>query len=143
MIVVDTNIIAYLYLPTQQTESIERLLSADPNWVAPPLWRSEMRNILATYLRSEILGFETACNIQHQAELLMGDNEYKIDSITVLTLAKKSGCSAYDCEFIALAMSLDTVLITADKKLLASFPTAAMCAADYPGSLDIPNLPSS
>ncbi len=137
MIVVDTDIIAYLYLPTELTESVERLLSADSNWVAPALWRSEMRNILSTYLRAERLEFEIACNIQHQAELLMGENEFKMDSITVLTLAKESGCSAYDCEFIALAMSLDTVLVTADKKLLNSFPTTAMSASDYLGSLDL------
>jgi len=131
MIVVDTNTIAYLYLPTEFTQSIEQLLSQDSNWVAPSLWRSELRNILATYLRSGILGFETACNIQHQAELLMGENEYKIDSIAVLTLASDSTCSAYDCEFIALAMSLGTRLITADKKLIRQFPKTAVTAAGY------------
>ena len=131
MIVVDTNTIAYLYLPTEYTESIEQLLAQDSNWVAPSLWRSELRNILATYLRSNILGFETACNIQHQAELLMGENEYKIDSIAVLTLATKSACSAYDCEFVALAMSLDTRLVTADKKLIRQFPETAVTATDY------------
>lgn len=135
MIVVDTNTIAYLYLPTAYTGSVERLLSADSAWVAPGLWRSEMRNILSTYIKAEILDLDTACNIQHQAELLMGDNEYMMDSIAVLTLAKDSGCSAYDCEFIALAMSLNSYLITADKKLLKCFPKTAMNADDYLSSL--------
>ena len=38
MIVVDTSIITYLYLPTEYTEVAERLLEQDPDWVAPPLW---------------------------------------------------------------------------------------------------------
>jgi len=63
MIVVDTNTIAYLYLPTDFTESVEELLSKDAIWIAPSLWRSELRSILAQYLRREIIDFETACVI--------------------------------------------------------------------------------
>ncbi len=51
MIVADSNIIAYLYLPSDYTGLAERLLEKDPYWVAPMLWRSELRNVLAAYLR--------------------------------------------------------------------------------------------
>ncbi len=131
MIVVDTNTIAYLYFPTKFTNSVEELLIADPNWVAPSLWRSELRNILATYLRTQIISLEAACNIQNKAELIMDKNEYSVDSISVLTLAKESGCTAYDCEFISLAKTLDTKFITADKKLIRTFPEIAINASDY------------
>lgn len=50
MIVVDTNTIAYLYLPTEFTSSVEELLEKGPQWAAPTLWRSELRNILTLYL---------------------------------------------------------------------------------------------
>lgn len=40
MIVVDSNILAYLYLPGDFTEQAERLLGENPDWVAPSLWRS-------------------------------------------------------------------------------------------------------
>ena len=50
MIVVDTNIVAYLYLPGEHTAAVERLLERDPEWAAPILWRSEFRNILALSL---------------------------------------------------------------------------------------------
>ncbi len=131
MIVVDTNTIAYLFLPTKFTDSVEQLLIMDAHWVAPALWRSELRNILATQVRHEVIDFDTACDVQNKAEEILGNNEYAVDSISVLSLAKKSGCTAYDCEFIALAQSLKVKLITADKKIIRSFPDIAMKAADY------------
>ena len=53
MIVVDANIIAYFYLNfgTPQTQLAESLMRRDCEWVAPRLWRSEFRSILAKYLR--------------------------------------------------------------------------------------------
>ena len=35
MIVVDTNVIVYLYLPTEFTEQAEQLLEQEPVWAAP------------------------------------------------------------------------------------------------------------
>lgn len=126
MIVVDTNTIAYLYLPTAETPAVEALLAHDGVWAAPRLWRSEMRNILALYLRKEMLDLDTACQIQGQAESLMADNEYDLDSSSVLALAERSGCSAYDCEFVALADILETRLVTSDKKLQKAFAEVAV-----------------
>jgi predicted nucleic acid-binding protein len=45
VIVVDTNTIAYFYLPTNYTDEVEKLFSIAPQWAAPMLWRSEFRNI--------------------------------------------------------------------------------------------------
>jgi len=131
MIVVDTNTIAYLYLPTEYTDDVEKLLDLDSHWIAPALWRSEFRNILALYVRKNLVDFKTAIQMQMQAELLLANNEYQVDSDSVLTLAVESGCSAYDCEFISLAKSLNLKLITADKKLLNSFPEIAYTAGNY------------
>jgi predicted nucleic acid-binding protein len=130
VIVVDTNTVAYLYLPTDQTSVVEKLLEFDSDWAAPMLWRSELRNILALYLRKNILQIDDAIDIQHQAETLLGHNEYEVNSNSVLTLAKASGCSAYDCEFISLAKYLSVRLVTFDKKLIKAFPTIAIPATD-------------
>lgn len=131
MIVVDTNTIAYLYLPTEYTHDVEKLLDLDSNWAAPVLWRSEFRNILALYIRKNLVDIHTACQMQSAAELVLTNNEYQVDSVTVLMLAAESGCSAYDCEFIALAKTLNVKLITADKKLLNTFPEIAITAKNY------------
>jgi predicted nucleic acid-binding protein len=131
MIVADTNTIAYLYLPTAQTNDVVSLLHKDPHWVAPLLWRSEFRNVLALYIRKGIIDLSTATAMQTQAEQQLADNEYTVNSIDVLALASQSGCSAYDCEFVSLANSLNLKLITGDKKLIQLFPGIAMTAGEY------------
>jgi predicted nucleic acid-binding protein len=131
MIVVDTNTLAYLYLPTDYTIDVESLLERDPHWIAPLLWRSEFRNILAQYIRKNIIDLDTALQMQAQAEMQLAGNEYSVNSTTVLRLAQESGCSAYDCEFISLARSKNLKLVTADKKLITAFPAIAVTAKDY------------
>ena len=126
MIVVDTNILAYLYLPGDRTAHAEALLEQDPDWAAPILWRSEFRNILAGYIRRKAITFDQACRLQDEAESLLAGSEFEVDSTAVLALVRDSNCSAYDCEFIALAIQLDTTLVTMDKKLLGSFPEHAL-----------------
>lgn len=125
MIVVDSNVLAYLYLPGKHTAAAEALLERDPDWVAPILWRSAFRNILAGYMRRKSISFDQATSLQHEAESLLEGAKYEVDSHSVLALVRDSDCSAYDCEFIALAMKLDKKLVTMDKKLLRAFPKRA------------------
>ena len=129
MIVVDSNIVAYLYLPGDRTASAEALLEQDPDWAAPVLWRSEFRNILAGYMRRKTITSDQACSLQSEAESLLAGAEFEVDSSAVLELVRDTDCSAYDCEFIALAIKLDTQFVTVDKKLLREFPTRAVALA--------------
>ena len=129
MIVVDSNILAYLYLPGDRTAAAEALLEHDPEWAAPVLWRSGFRNILAGYMRRKTITFGQACSLQSEAESLLAGAEFEVDSSSVLELVRDSDCSAYDCEFIALAIKLNTKLVTMDKKLLREFPTRTVVLA--------------
>lgn len=131
MIVVDTNVIAYLYLASEYSESTEQLLTRDPSWSAPLLWRSEFRNVLSSYLRKKILVLPEAQNIFEAAAGLLRGNEYEVVASQVLKLAADSGCSAYDCEFVSLARDLGIPLITMDNKLRQCFPGTALSLADY------------
>jgi predicted nucleic acid-binding protein len=125
VIVVDTNVIAYLYLPGDRTADAEALCRDDPEWAAPLLWRSELRNLLATQVRSERLDLAAAQSIQAEAEQLLQGREFAVDSAEVLRLAAESDCSAYDCEFVVLAEYLDAPLISADRRLVDRFPGRA------------------
>ena len=130
MIVADTNLIAYLAMPSPYTEAAERLLVREPEWVAPVLWRSEFRNVLALYLRKGLIRFEQALDIQAEMESLFQGKEYEVASLDVLSLVNQSECSAYDCEFVALAKGLGVKLVTMDRKLAACFPETATLLTD-------------
>lgn len=64
--------------------------------------------------------------MQAEAESLLNGSEFELDSASVPALVRDSDRSAYDCEFIALAIRLDTMRVTQDKKLLKAFPTRTM-----------------
>lgn len=131
MIVADTNIISYLLLPTSYTESVDTLYKFDSDWTAPTLWKSEFRNVLALYLRKDIITLEKALQLQAAAETIMAHREFDVTSPQVLALVNESNCSSYDCEFVALANHLNTQLVTQDKKLLREFPSTAISIKDF------------
>jgi predicted nucleic acid-binding protein len=126
MIVVDTNIISYFYLEGEYTGLAEKVYQKNHHWSAPLLWRSEFRNVLAMYIRKGIVTLDDASQIMREALLLMKDNEYEITSLKVLELVDRSNCSAYDCEFVSLALDLGVPLVTVDKKVLTNFPEIAI-----------------
>ena len=125
MIVVDTNVIAYLFLAGDRSDLSERLLKHDPDWVAPRLWRSEFQNVLTLYLRKKLLGLQDSLDILEEAERLMFDSEFEVPSTLVMQLASESDCSAYDCEFVAMARYFRVPLATNDGALLQAFPDTA------------------
>jgi predicted nucleic acid-binding protein len=131
MIVVDTNIIGYLYLSSDRSDQAEKALLIDSEWVAPILWRSEFRNVLAIYIRKNILMLEDAVRIIDEATLLMQGGEYESVSLQVLRLVGESTCSAYDCEFVALARDLNVRLLTVDKQIIKQFPNEAITLDEY------------
>lgn len=126
MIVVDTNILVFLYLPTEWTRMAENLLVKNPCWAVPILWRSEFRSVLALCLRKGLLSLEEAMKVQAEAESLLAETEYESNSADVLRLVTNSNCSAYDCEFVALAQALGVKLVTEDRKILREFPDLAV-----------------
>lgn len=125
MIVVDTNILAYLFLPGEFSESAGNLLLEDSEWAAPVLWKSEFRNILVGYVRKGLLSSAQSRRVQKMAEELLHENEFLVPSNDVLELAENSTCSAYDCEFVAVAKSLGVRLVTMNKQILREFPKVA------------------
>jgi predicted nucleic acid-binding protein len=131
MIVVDTNLIGYLFLSAERTAQAEMVLKRDPNWVAPLLWRSEMRNVLVNYMRKGILTWEDCLEIMDEATELMRGGEYEIVSADVLRLASRSKLSAYDCEFVALAQDLGVPLVTVDVQVVSEFPETAISLQEY------------
>lgn len=134
MIVADTQLLVYLYVRTEHTEQAEAVFTRDPAWAAPLLWKSEFRNALIGLVRRRVLALDQAVGVARDAESLMVGREYAVVTHQVLALAARSGCTAYDCEFIALAEDLGVPLVTADEQVLAAFPAAAVGPRAFAGA---------
>lgn len=131
MIVVDTNIIASLWMPNDMDEWVYKVLKKDNDWIAPLLWRSEFRNVLSIYLRKNILELPVVLQATEEAEQLMNTNEFEVNSTQVMSLVSDSSCSAYDCEFVVLADDLNIQLVTFDKKIIREFPNIAISPKEF------------
>ena len=131
MIVIDANILVPLLIPGPGTGDSETLLKKDPDWAAPLLLRSEFRNVLAVQLKRKTLSLGEAFSAMAEAEKILNGNEFEVNSEIVLELCVQSHCTAYDCEYIALAQSLRAPLITRDNALLAAFPDTAILPGGF------------
>ena len=125
MIAIDTNVLVYLWLPSDKAAVAEKIYNADPVWVAPLLWRSEFRNVVSRYLRRGV-PFDIGLESIENAENVMRGNEVEVNSRQVLQLVKESGCSAYDCEFVYVAQMKSVPLVTFDSQILAKFSDIAI-----------------
>ncbi|HEX7618297.1 MAG TPA: type II toxin-antitoxin system VapC family toxin [Verrucomicrobiae bacterium] len=131
MVVADTNLIAYFVIRDERSELADAIFEADPVWVAPLLWRSELRSALAKYIRHAGMSLEAALVALHSAEEVIGGREYRVSSELVLELAVRSKCTAYDCEYVALAQELGVPLVTADRQILRAFPKMAVALEKF------------
>ncbi len=125
MIVVDTNVIAYLLIRGERSEAMDRLLADDREWVAPRLWIDEFINILCTYERNGLIDSGESLSLLKDALSLMDGQSYEVPPERILGVARRTGCSGYDSQYIALAEDLGTKLYTCDKKVLRTCPEVA------------------
>ena len=95
------------------------------------LWRWEFRSALAGYIRRGSLTAATATTICLKAESTMSSNEFRAPPAHVFDLIANSSCSAYDCEFVAVAREQGVRLITADRQILREFPHIAQSLENF------------
>ncbi len=122
MIVVDTNVIAYAVLPGDRTAAALELAGSDPEWIAPALWRRELRNVLATMMRVRRLPLAKALAAFTGAEALVADAPVEPSTEQCLRLAAAGRVSAWDAEFVFVAEHLGLRLVSGDKRLARAFP---------------------
>ena len=122
MLVVDTNIIAPFYIRGADTERVLELHRADNLWRTDPLALIEFSNILATYQRAHYLTTSEARACLTKAERLLRPHYVHLTHETALAIAIRYGVTTYDARFLAVALHLNTRLVTEDKKLRAAAP---------------------
>jgi predicted nucleic acid-binding protein len=131
MIVVDTNVLASRNLtsvPRQQAEQVEKI---DPLWIVPTLWRYEFQNILVKAVWAKQITSQAASDTWSRLRSSMADNEHDPPGQRVIELSERHRITAYDANFIALAMELDTVCVTEDGELQEKFPLVAVGMSDF------------
>ena len=126
MIVVDSNVSAYCWLNSPMTGLAQRVRVKDPDWHVPVLWRSEMRSILAGYLRDGSFSAAQVRRVMRHVEDALAGSEHLVFSDAVFKVIEGTRLSAYDAEFIALAHALSVPLVTEDKAVLKAFPETAL-----------------
>lgn len=131
MIAVDTNMIACTVFQTPRSKQVKRLSEAEPSWHVPTLWSSGFMNVAALYLRKGAIYFVKMIDISHQAYEIVGGSERRVAPANVIESVRRSGCSACDCGFRALADCLKTTLLTHYRQVRRTFPNMAPAPANY------------
>lgn len=131
MIVVDVNVIAYLLIAGDKTPLAQQAWQRDPEWILPPLWRHEMLNVLVTYVRSGGVPSDQAIATFQQAIARFGDHEQSPQMEQVLLLAAEHQISAYDAQYVRLALERNLALISEDRALQRKFPATVRSLQDF------------
>jgi predicted nucleic acid-binding protein len=130
MVLVDTNILAYLLIADERTAPARRLLERDPDWHSETFILAELLNVLATNVRADRLSLPAAMAALLEAHSVVGDSLHQAEDDVVLSLAIGLGVSAYDARFLAIARDLGTALVTEDAKLRKAAPAYTQSLAE-------------
>ena len=122
VVLIDTNILAYLMIEGDRTDAAQQLFKRDSDWCSEAFVMVEFSNVLATYVRAGAL-------TQAQGSKLLTDAQVHIPTLhsvanaQALENAMQFQISAYDARFIALAKQLKLKLVTEDAKLRGAVPS--------------------
>jgi len=121
VIVVDTNVLAYLLIEGERTAQAQALYDRDPDWRSEGFILIEFSNILATYRRTGALDDGAAGRLLTSAEQVL-TGSVNLPHARALQIAAEFEVTAYDARFLGAARSLRGKLVTADAKLRRAAP---------------------
>ncbi len=130
MFVIDTNIIAPLYVRSARTDAVTRLFAQDQIWRTEPLALIELSNVLITYERARYITAAIARDCLNRAAAFLQPNLFRVSHQAALDAALRYGTTAYDARFLALAQQLGSRLVTEDAKLRAAAPKLTQSLAE-------------
>jgi predicted nucleic acid-binding protein len=131
VIVVDTNVLVKLEIPSQGSEDAQKLVALDPEWRLPQLWRVEFSNAMRNFHRVGKLSAQEAVSLLNAAIHRYGALEATVDDSAVLALAMERDLTTYDCQYLSLALHLGVLLVSEDKELVKKSRGAAVSMAQW------------
>jgi predicted nucleic acid-binding protein len=122
VVLVDTNVLAYLMLEGDRTSAAQELFERDADWRSEAFIMVEFSNVLTTYVRTKVLSRDQGLKLLAGAEKLVPVLT-SVRNARALEVATQFGISAYDARFVALAIQMKVKLVTEDAKLRAAVPS--------------------
>ena len=130
MVLVDTNVIAPLYVRSARTDAVEELFARDAVWRTEPLALIELSNVLITYERARYITGATARDCLNRAAAFLQPQLFRVSHQAALEAALDYRVTAYDARFLALADQLGSRLVTEDARLRAAAPGLTQSLAE-------------
>ena len=130
MIVADTTLLIHIAIPSSKpsdADAAEAVARRDAVWIVPPVWASEVRHVVAKYVRGAFMTSENALSVVRRIETLVVVTPVSHEE--VLDAAFRFELSGYDAEYAALAERLGVPLVTSDKQVLRGVSRAVTPAA--------------
>ena len=88
MLVIDTNIIAPLYVRSARTDVVTKLFAQDQIWRTEPLALIELSNVLTTYKRARYITAATARDCLERAAAFLQPNLFRVSHQAALDVAQ-------------------------------------------------------
>ena len=130
MILVDTNIVAYLLIEGDHTAAAQELRRRDSDWRSEAFLMVEFANVLAALIATGRMALPLAQRFLFEAGSLLDRKLARLPHAPVLATAVRYRVSAYDARFLALAQQLGRRLVTEDTKLRGAAPALTQSLAE-------------
>src|SRR5438477_352677 len=130
MLLVDTNVVAYLLIAGDHTAAAQELRARDPDWRSEAYLLIEFTNVLASSIARKRMTLSLAEDLLMKAGALFDAKLAPIPHASVLAIAARYRVSAYDARFLALADQLGIRLITEDARLRSAAPVLTQSIAE-------------
>jgi predicted nucleic acid-binding protein len=127
--VVDASVVIKWFIPEIHSDAARHLLKQDHEFLAPDLLFAEIANtIWKKVQRRELSQVQGLQLMKDFAGVAVHTVPCRALALDAYSLAIAAGCTAYDAMYLALAIRLNTQVITADERLaraLAAIPATA------------------
>ena len=130
MLLVDTNVVAYLLIKGDHTEAAQELHASDSDWRSEAFLLVEFTNVLVSSIARKRMTVSMAEDFLAKVFSLFDGKLGRIPHASVLAIATRHRVSAYDARFLSLADQLGSRLITEDARLRAAAPALTQSLAE-------------
>ena len=130
LFVVDASVVIKWFVPEVHSDAARRLLEQDRDYAAPDLLFAETANIVwKKSRRGEMSPADARQLVTDIGRIAVEAVSCRALAEDAHTLAQATGPTAYDSMYLALAVRLETRLITADERLVAGVAAIRALAA--------------